>query len=60
MCICEVKKKSFIVKDHKGKLYKKHYPAAIHGGVWRLDKIGKDGVFHHKHNKARFSRFKTF
>lgn len=33
-------------------MYKKHYPPALHDDVWRLDKIGKDGAFHKKLNKA--------
>jgi hypothetical protein len=33
-------------------VYKKHYPPALHDEVWRLDKIGKDGAFHKRLNKA--------
>jgi hypothetical protein len=33
-------------------VYKKHYPPAFQDEVWRLDKIGKDGAFHKKFNKA--------
>ncbi|CAI9113535.1 OLC1v1014149C1 [Oldenlandia corymbosa var. corymbosa] len=39
---------AFIVKDHRGELYKKHYPPALHDEVWRLEKIGKGGAFHRK------------
>ncbi|XP_027122520.1 protein SAR DEFICIENT 1 [Coffea arabica] len=39
---------SFVVKDHRGELYKKHYPPSLHDDVWRLEKIGKDGAFHKK------------
>lgn len=39
---------SFVVKDHRGELYKKHYPPALEDEVWRLEKIGKDGAFHKK------------
>uniref|UniRef100_A0A1J3G4K8 Calmodulin-binding protein 60 B n=1 Tax=Noccaea caerulescens TaxID=107243 RepID=A0A1J3G4K8_NOCCA len=46
MRIREAKTESFIVKDHRGELYKKHYPPALSDEVWRLDKIGKDGAFH--------------
>ncbi|KAK8944499.1 hypothetical protein KSP39_PZI007514 [Platanthera zijinensis] len=35
----------FMVKDHP---YKKHHPPALGDEVWRLEKIGKDGVFHKK------------
>ncbi|GMI77578.1 hypothetical protein like AT2G18750 [Hibiscus trionum] len=43
---------AFTVKDHRGELYKKHYPPALHDEVWRLEKIGKDGSFHKRLNKA--------
>ena len=33
-------------------VYKKHYPPALHDDVWRLEKIGKDGSFHKRLNKA--------
>lgn len=33
-------------------MYKKHYPPALNDEVWRLEKIGKDGSFHKKLNKA--------
>ncbi|XP_072983502.1 protein SAR DEFICIENT 1-like isoform X2 [Typha latifolia] len=39
---------AFWVKDHRGELYKKHHPPALVDDVWRLEKIGKDGVFHKK------------
>lgn len=52
MRIREAKTEAFTVKDHRGELYKKHYPPALHDDVWRLDKIGKDGAFHKKLNKA--------
>ena len=29
-------------------VYKKHHPPALADDVWRLEKIGKDGVFHKK------------
>ncbi|KAG2552558.1 hypothetical protein PVAP13_9KG555100 [Panicum virgatum] len=38
----------FLVKDHRGEVYKKHHPPALADDVWRLEKIGKDGVFHKK------------
>lgn len=52
MRIREAKTEAFTVKDHRGELYKKHYPPALQDDVWRLDKIGKDGAFHKKLNKA--------
>ncbi|CAH1415746.1 unnamed protein product [Lactuca virosa] len=48
----EAKTDAFTVKDHRGELYKKHYPPALNDEVWRLEKIGKDGSFHKKLNKA--------
>ncbi|XP_048328991.2 protein SAR DEFICIENT 1 [Ziziphus jujuba] len=39
---------AFIVKDHRGELYKKHYPPRLEDEVWRLEKIGKEGAFHRK------------
>ncbi|KAL5815564.1 hypothetical protein ACOSQ4_026205 [Xanthoceras sorbifolium] len=39
---------AFIVKDHRGELYKKHHPPMLEDEVWRLEKIGKDGAFHRK------------
>ncbi|CAK9176795.1 unnamed protein product [Ilex paraguariensis] len=50
--IREAKTDAFIVKDHRGELYKKHYPPALSDEVWRLEKIGKDGSFHKRLNKA--------
>ncbi|XP_062100290.1 calmodulin-binding protein 60 D-like [Humulus lupulus] len=44
--IREAKTEAFTVKDHRGELYKKHYPPALNDEVWRLDKIGKDESFH--------------
>lgn len=35
----------FVVKDHRGELYKKHYPPNLKDKVWRLEKISKDGTF---------------
>ncbi|XP_057735583.1 protein SAR DEFICIENT 1-like [Arachis stenosperma] len=39
---------AFVVKDHRGELYKKHHPPMLNDEVWRLEKIGKDGAFHKK------------
>ncbi|XP_038711544.1 calmodulin-binding protein 60 D-like [Tripterygium wilfordii] len=50
--IREAKTEAFTVKDHRGELYKKHYPPALGDEVWRLEKIGKDGSFHKRLNKA--------
>ncbi|XP_050367856.1 calmodulin-binding protein 60 D-like [Argentina anserina] len=50
--IREAKTDAFTVKDHRGELYKKHYPPALTDEVWRLEKIGKDGSFHKRLSKA--------
>ncbi|XVF12292.1 hypothetical protein REPUB_Repub08aG0103300 [Reevesia pubescens] len=39
---------AFVVRDHRGELYKKHHPPMLGDEVWRLEKIGKDGAFHKK------------
>ncbi|XP_057967683.1 calmodulin-binding protein 60 E-like [Malania oleifera] len=44
----EAKTEAFAVKDHRGELYKKHYPPALRDDVWRLDRIAKDGALHKK------------
>ncbi|RZR77358.1 hypothetical protein BHM03_00002399 [Ensete ventricosum] len=49
--IREAKTEAFTVKDHRGELYKKHYPPELKDEVWRLEKIGKDGSFHKRLNK---------
>ncbi|XP_073278297.1 calmodulin-binding protein 60 D-like [Primulina huaijiensis] len=49
--IREAKTEAFTVKDHRGELYKKHYPPALNDEVWRLEKIGKDGSFHKRLRK---------
>uniref|UniRef100_A0A5B7BZI9 Uncharacterized protein n=1 Tax=Davidia involucrata TaxID=16924 RepID=A0A5B7BZI9_DAVIN len=46
--IREAMTESFVVKDHRGELYKKHHPPKLEDEVWRLEKIGKDGAFHKK------------
>ncbi|KAI3889717.1 hypothetical protein MKX03_007739 [Papaver bracteatum] len=50
--IREAKTEAFTVKDHRGELYKKHYPPALNDDVWRLEKIAKDGSFHKRLNKS--------
>ncbi|VFQ88995.1 unnamed protein product [Cuscuta campestris] len=50
--IREAKTEAFTVKDHRGELYKKHYPPSLNDEVWRLEKIGKDGSFHKRLNKS--------
>ncbi|KAF8708623.1 hypothetical protein HU200_030002 [Digitaria exilis] len=56
----EAKTESFVVKDHRGELYKKHHPPFLEDEVWRLEKIGKDGAFHKRLNRERISTVKDF
>ncbi|XP_031392363.1 calmodulin-binding protein 60 B-like isoform X2 [Punica granatum] len=58
--IREAKTDAFTVKDHRGELYKKHYPPALTDEVWRLEKIGKDGSFHKRLNKSGISTVEDF
>ncbi|CAK9227776.1 unnamed protein product [Sphagnum troendelagicum] len=58
--IREAKTEAFIVKDHRGELYKKHYPPALNDEVWRLDKIGKDGAFHKRLNQDKIMTVEDF
>ncbi|XWS58117.1 hypothetical protein CRYUN_Cryun08bG0007200 [Craigia yunnanensis] len=44
--IREARSEAFVVKDHRGELYKKHYPPFLRDEVWRLERIAKDGAFH--------------
>ncbi|EEF49939.1 conserved hypothetical protein [Ricinus communis] len=46
--IREARSEAFVVKDHRGELYKKHYPPQLDDEVWRLERIAKDGSSHKK------------
>ncbi|RZB95240.1 Protein SAR DEFICIENT 1 isoform A [Glycine soja] len=50
----------FVVKDHRGELYKKHHPPMLNDEVWRLEKIGKDGAFHKKLSKEGINSVQDF
>ncbi|KAI4365887.1 hypothetical protein MLD38_021830 [Melastoma candidum] len=56
----EAKTESFVVRDHRGELYKKHYPPYLHDEVWRLEKIGKDGAFHKRLSREGVKTVKDF
>eukprot|EP00245_Coleochaete_scutata_P001770 TRINITY_DN12223_c0_g1_i1.p1 TRINITY_DN12223_c0_g1~~TRINITY_DN12223_c0_g1_i1.p1 ORF type:complete len:666 (+),score=128.70 TRINITY_DN12223_c0_g1_i1:288-2285(+) len=58
--IREAKTEAFNVKDHRGELYKKHYPPTLNDKVWRLDKIGKDGKFHQRLNESGIENVQDF
>ncbi|KAJ6757055.1 hypothetical protein OIU74_026335 [Salix koriyanagi] len=44
--IREGRSEAFVVKDHRGELYKKHHPPQLGDEIWRLERIAKDGAFH--------------
>ncbi|XP_039026466.1 calmodulin-binding protein 60 A [Hibiscus syriacus] len=56
----EAKTQSFIVRDHRVELYKKHHPPSLSDEVWRLEKIGKDGAFHKRLNRENINSVKDF
>ncbi|VFQ76535.1 unnamed protein product [Cuscuta campestris] len=58
--VSEAKTESFVVRDHRGELYKKHHPPSLLDEVWRLEKIGKDGAFHRRLSKERVYTVKDF
>ncbi|XP_058115575.1 calmodulin-binding protein 60 A-like isoform X2 [Magnolia sinica] len=58
--VIEAKTDAFMVKDHRGELYKKHYPPSLVDEVWRLEKIGKDGAFHKRLNSENINTVKDF
>ncbi|MCO5576816.1 hypothetical protein L7F22_030636 [Adiantum nelumboides] len=51
---------AFFVKDHRGQLYKKHYPPNLSDDVWRLEKIGKDGAYHKRLSEFHVNTVKDF
>ncbi|XP_062168781.1 calmodulin-binding protein 60 A isoform X2 [Alnus glutinosa] len=56
----EAKTESFIVRDHRGELYKKHHPPFLIDEVWRLEKIGKDGAFHKRLSRENINTVRDF
>ncbi|KAK1363341.1 Calmodulin-binding protein 60 a [Heracleum sosnowskyi] len=56
----EAKTESFIVRDHRGELYKKHHPPCLSDEVWRLEKISKDGAFHKRLSAENVTTVKDF
>lgn len=56
----EAKTDSFTVRDHRGELYKKHYPPSLFDEVWRLEKIGKEGAFHKRLCREGINTVKDF
>ncbi|XP_070668297.1 calmodulin-binding protein 60 A-like isoform X4 [Malus domestica] len=58
--IREARTESFIVRDHRGELYKKHHPPSLLDEVWRLEKIGKDGAFHKRLSRESINTVNDF
>ncbi|CAK8563069.1 unnamed protein product [Lathyrus sativus] len=58
--IREAKTDSFIVRDHRGELYKKHHPPSLSDEIWRLEKIGKDGAFHRRLSREKIRTVNDF
>ncbi|KAK1427600.1 hypothetical protein QVD17_16288 [Tagetes erecta] len=56
----EAMSESFVVRDHRGELYKKHHPPYLSDEIWRLEKISKDGAFHKRLNKENIKKVKDF
>ncbi|XP_022719502.1 calmodulin-binding protein 60 C-like [Durio zibethinus] len=60
MKIREATSEAFVVKDHRGELYKKHYPPVLRDEVWRLERIAKDGAFHKRLASKNIRTVKDF
>lgn len=58
--IAEAMTEAFNVRDHRGELYRKHYPPGLGDDVWRLEKIGKEGAFHRKLAQNRVKTVQDF
>ncbi|KAK4750926.1 hypothetical protein SAY87_004408 [Trapa incisa] len=58
--IREAMSKTFMVKDHRGELYKKHHPPHLMDEVWRLEKISRDGIFHRRLSTSGIYSVKDF
>ncbi|XP_022972425.1 calmodulin-binding protein 60 A-like isoform X1 [Cucurbita maxima] len=60
MRILEAKTASFVVRDHRGELYKKHHPPSLQDEVWRLQKISKDGAYHKRLSQEKIKTVQDF
>ncbi|KAK8564796.1 hypothetical protein V6N12_058378 [Hibiscus sabdariffa] len=58
--IREATSEAFMVKDHRGELYKKHYPPHLLDEVWRLERIAKGGAFHQRLASKNIHNIKDF
>ncbi|KAF0914276.1 hypothetical protein E2562_027836 [Oryza meyeriana var. granulata] len=60
MRIREAVSKSFMVKDHRGESYKKHFPPKPSDEVWRMKNIRKDGPIHKRLESEHVSNVQDF
>ncbi|KAM1576934.1 hypothetical protein ACFX10_033179 [Malus domestica] len=58
--IREATSEPFVVKDHRGELYKKHHPPHPNDEIWRLEMISKDGAFHKRLYEKGISNVEDF
>ncbi|XP_039168830.1 calmodulin-binding protein 60 D-like [Eucalyptus grandis] len=58
--IQQAKTEAFVVREHRGESYKKHYPPASDDDIWRLEKIAKDGKLHKKLCEAGIHKVEDF
>ncbi|KAL5201637.1 hypothetical protein ABZP36_035991 [Zizania latifolia] len=58
--IQEAVSESFMVKDHRGESYKKHFPPEPTDELWRLKNIRKDGPIHKRLESERVRNVQDF
>ncbi|CAN6587178.1 unnamed protein product [Malus baccata var. baccata] len=58
--IREATSEPFVVKDHRGELYKKHHPPHPNDEIWRLEKISRDGASHKRLYEKGISTVEDF
>ncbi|XP_021898799.1 calmodulin-binding protein 60 G-like isoform X1 [Carica papaya] len=58
--ITEGRSEAFVVKDHRGEVYKKHHPPGAKDEIWRLERISKGGVLHKRLNSYHIYTVKDF
>ncbi|KAL3740314.1 hypothetical protein ACJRO7_021570 [Eucalyptus globulus] len=58
--IRQAKTEAFVVREHRGESYKKHYPPASDDDIWRLEKIAKDGKLHKNLCEAGIHKVEDF
>ncbi|KAI6684964.1 hypothetical protein NL676_030877 [Syzygium grande] len=58
--IREARSESFVVKDRRGELNKKHHPPSLSDEVWRLQKIAKNSPLHKRMSSRRINTIQDF